>query len=142
MTGSVFQKWQPAYAEHRIATFPCEEVGYRSRKRTKGRCASKPPRQLTFLKFNNAGVAARNCPTSLHDIEPTRAIHRGEETKMTSIEERLIGRISAQLTRAVEEADQAYEFAPSSYTAGALNALLTAQELVRELANASGCHRD
>jgi hypothetical protein len=25
-----------------------------------GRCASKRPRQLTFLKFNNAGVAARN----------------------------------------------------------------------------------
>jgi len=79
MTGSVFQKWQPAYAEHRIATFPCEEVGYRSRKRTNGRCASKPPpRQLTFLKFNNAGVAARNCPTSLHDIEPARAIHGGK----------------------------------------------------------------
>ena len=46
-----------------------------------GRCASKRPRQLTFLKFNNAGVAARNCPTSLHDIEPARATHRGEETK-------------------------------------------------------------
>jgi hypothetical protein len=28
---------------------------------------------------------------------------------MTSIEEKLIGRIGAQLTRAVEEADQAYE---------------------------------
>ena len=62
MTGSVFQKWQPAYAEHRIAAFPSEEVGCRPRKRTNGRCASKPPRQLTFLKFNNAGVAARNCP--------------------------------------------------------------------------------
>jgi hypothetical protein len=61
---------------------------------------------------------------------------------MTSIEEKLIGRISAQLTRAVEEADQAYEFAPGSYTAGVLNALFCAQELVRELANASGCHRD
>jgi hypothetical protein len=61
---------------------------------------------------------------------------------MTSVEEKLIGRISAQLTRAVEEADQAYEFAPSSYTAGVLNALLCAQELIRELANASGCHRD
>ena len=35
-----------------------------------GRCASKRPGQLTFLKFNNAGVAARNCPTSLHDIPP------------------------------------------------------------------------
>jgi hypothetical protein len=34
---------------------------------------------------------------------------------MTSIEEKLIGRISAQLTRAVEEAHQAYEFAPGSY---------------------------
>ena len=32
------------------------------------------------------------------------------------------------------------EFAPGSYTAGALNALLSAQRLVRELA--SGCHRD
>jgi hypothetical protein len=61
---------------------------------------------------------------------------------MTSIEEGLIGRITAQLTRAVEEADQAYEFAPGSYTAGILNALLSAQELVRELANASGCYRD
>jgi hypothetical protein len=59
---------------------------------------------------------------------------------MTSIEEKLIGKISGQLTRAVEEADQAYEFAPSSYTAGALNALLCAQQLVRELASASGCH--
>jgi len=107
-----------------------------------GRCASKRPGQLTFLKFNNAGVAARNCPTSLHDIEPARAIRREEETEMTSIEEKLIGRISAQLTRAVEEANQAYEFAPGSYAAGALNALLSAQELVRELANASGCHRD
>jgi hypothetical protein len=66
----------------------------------------------------------------------------GSEQEMTSIEEKLIGRISAHLTRAVEEANQAYEFAPSSYTAGALNALLSAQELVRELANASGCHRD
>jgi hypothetical protein len=62
--------------------------------------------------------------------------------EMTSIEEKLIGRISAQLTRAVEEADQAYEFAPGSYTAGALNALLSAQRLVRELASASGCYRD
>ena len=70
MTGSVFQKWQPAYAEHWIATFLCEEVGYRPRKRTNGRCASKLPRQLTFLKFNNAGVAARNCSTSLHDMNP------------------------------------------------------------------------
>ena len=61
---------------------------------------------------------------------------------MTSVEERLIGRISAQLTRAVEEANQAYELAPGSYTAGVLNALLCAQELVREFANASGCHRD
>jgi hypothetical protein len=62
---------------------------------------------------------------------------------MTSIEEKLIGRISAQLTRAVEEANQAYEFAPGSYTAGALNALLSAQQLVRELASASGwCHGD
>jgi hypothetical protein len=61
---------------------------------------------------------------------------------MTSVEETLIGKISAQLTRAVEEADQAYEFAPGSYTAGVLNALLTAQELVRQLANASGCYRD
>ena len=60
---------------------------------------------------------------------------------MTSIEEKLIGKISAQLTRAVEEANLAYEFAPGSYTAGALNALLSAQDLVRELANASGCHR-
>ena len=66
----------------------------------------------------------------------------GQCDEMTSVEEKLIGRISTQLTRAVEEADQAYEFAPSSYTAGALNALLSAQELVRELANASGCHRD
>jgi hypothetical protein len=62
---------------------------------------------------------------------------------MTSVEEKLIGRISAQLTRAVEEADRAYEFAPGSYTAGALNALLSAQQLVRELASASGwCHGD
>jgi hypothetical protein len=62
---------------------------------------------------------------------------------MTSIEEKLIGRISAQLTRAVEEAHQAYEFAPGSYTAGVLNALLSAQQLVRELASASGwCHGD
>ena len=61
---------------------------------------------------------------------------------MTSIEEKLIGRINARLTRAVEEADQAYEFAPSSYTAGVLNALLSAQQLLRELANASGCYRD
>jgi hypothetical protein len=61
---------------------------------------------------------------------------------MTSIEEKLIGRISGQLTRAVEEANQAYEFAPGSYTAGALNALLCAQRLVRELADASGCYRD
>ena len=98
--------------------------------------------QLTFLKFNNAGVAARNCPTSVHDIESARAVYRGEINEMTSIEEKLIGRISAQLTRAVEEADQAYEFAPGSYTAGALNALLSAQELIRELASASGCHRD
>jgi hypothetical protein len=67
---------------------------------------------------------------------------QGGMNKMTSVEEKLIGRISAQLTRAVEEANQAYEFAPGSYTAGALNALLFAQELVRELANASGCHRD
>ena len=59
---------------------------------------------------------------------------------MTSVEEKLIGRISAQLTRAVEEADQAYEFAPSSYTAGALNAVLSAQELVRELSGVCGCH--
>jgi hypothetical protein len=94
------------------------------------------------LKFNNAGVAARNCPTSLHDIEPAREIHRGEINEMTSIEEKLIGRISAQLTRAVEEANQAYEFAPGSYTAGVLNALLSEQQLVRELASASGCHRD
>jgi hypothetical protein len=61
---------------------------------------------------------------------------------MTSVEEKLIGRISAQLTRAVEEADRAYEFAPGSYTAGVLNALLCAQQLVRELASASGCHCD
>ena len=72
---------------------------------------------------------------------PVRAIHRGLN-EMTSVEEKLIGRISVQLTRAVEEADQAYEFAPSSYTAGVLNALLCAQELVREFANTSGCHRD
>ena len=51
---------------------------------------------------------------------------------MTSIEEKLIGRIGAQPTRAIEEADQAYEFAPSSYTAGALSALVFAQQLVRE----------
>ena len=44
-----------------------------------GHCASKRPRQLTFLKFNNAGVAARNCPTSLHDIEPASAIRRGKK---------------------------------------------------------------
>jgi hypothetical protein len=61
---------------------------------------------------------------------------------MTSIEEKLIGRISAQLTRAVEEANQAYQFAPGSYTAGALNAVLSAQQLVRELASVSGCHHD
>jgi hypothetical protein len=61
---------------------------------------------------------------------------------MTSVEEKLIGRISTQLTRAVEEADQAYEFAPSTYTAGALNALLCAEQLVRELSSVSGCHRD
>ena len=61
---------------------------------------------------------------------------------MTPVEEKLIGRISTQLTRAVEEADQAYEFAPGSYTAGVLNALLSAQQLVRELASASGCYRD
>jgi hypothetical protein len=61
---------------------------------------------------------------------------------MTSIEEKLIGKISAQLARAVEEANQAYEFAPGSYTAGTLNALLSAQQLVRELASACGCHRD
>jgi hypothetical protein len=66
----------------------------------------------------------------------------GMSGPMTSIEEKLIGRISAQLTRAVEEAHQAYEFAPGSYTAGVLNALLSAQQLVRELASASGCHRD
>jgi hypothetical protein len=80
MTG-IFRKWQPSMPSIGVATFPCEEVGYSSRKPTNGRCASKAPRQLTFLKFNNAGVAARNCPTSLHDIEPARAIHRGEETK-------------------------------------------------------------
>jgi hypothetical protein len=40
---------------------------------------------------------------------------QGGINEMTSIEEKLIGRISAQLTRAVEEADQAYEFAPGSY---------------------------
>jgi hypothetical protein len=56
---------------------------------------------------------------------------------MTSIEEKLIGRISGQLTRAVEEADQAYEFAPSSYTAGALNALLYAQRLPMTTSNAT-----
>jgi hypothetical protein len=61
---------------------------------------------------------------------------------MTSVEEKLIGRISAQLARAVEEANLAYEFAPGSYTAGTLNALLSAQRLVRELADASECHRD
>jgi hypothetical protein len=61
---------------------------------------------------------------------------------MTFIEEKLIGRINAQLTRAVEEANQAYEFVPGSYTAGVLNALLCVQQLVRELANASGCHCD
>ena len=61
-------------------------------------------------------------------------------TEMTSIEEKLIGRISGQLTRAVEEADRAYEFAPSSYTAGVLNALLCTQQLVRELPSVSGCH--
>ena len=73
---------------------------------------------------------------------PVRAIHRGGINQMTPVEEKLIGRISTQLTRAVEEADQAYEFAPGSYTAGVLNALLSAQELVRKLANASGCYRD
>jgi hypothetical protein len=61
---------------------------------------------------------------------------------MKSIEEKLIGRISAQLTRAVEEANLAYQFAPGSYTAGVLNAVLSAQQLVRELASASGCYRD
>ena len=61
---------------------------------------------------------------------------------MTPVEEKLIGRISTQLTRAVEEADQAYEFAPGSYTAGVLNALLCVQQLVRELAGASRCYRD
>ena len=61
---------------------------------------------------------------------------------MTFTEEKLIARISAQLTKAVEEANRAYEFAPGSYTAGTLNALLSAQRLVRELASASGCHRD
>ena len=61
---------------------------------------------------------------------------------MTPVEEKLIGRISTQLTRAVEETDKAYELAPGSYTAGVLNALLSAQELVRKLANASGCYRD
>ena len=61
---------------------------------------------------------------------------------MTSVEEKLIGRISAQLTRAVEEANLAYEFAPGSYTAGILNAVLAAQQLVRELSSASGCHCD
>jgi hypothetical protein len=54
---------------------------------------------------------------------------------MTFVDEKLIGRISAQLTRAVEEANKAYEFAPGSYTAGTLNALLSAQRLVRELAS-------
>ena len=67
---------------------------------------------------------------------------QGGINEMTSIEEKLIGRISAQLTRAVEEANLAYEFAPGSYTAGTLNAVLSAQDLVRELANASGCHCD
>jgi hypothetical protein len=67
---------------------------------------------------------------------------RGQINEMTSVEEKIIGRISAQLTRAVEEASQAYEFAPGSYAAGALNALLCAQRLVRELASASGCHCD
>jgi hypothetical protein len=71
--------------------------------------------------------------------QPARAIHRGIN-EVTSVEEKLIGRISAQLTRAVEEADQAYEFAPGSYTAGALNALLCALQLVRKLSSVSGCH--
>jgi hypothetical protein len=61
---------------------------------------------------------------------------------MTSVEEKLIERISTQLTRAVEEANLAYEFAPGSYTAGILNAVLCAQQLVRELSSASGCHCD
>ena len=67
---------------------------------------------------------------------------QGGINEMTSIEEKLFGRISAQLTRAVEEANLAYEFAPGSYTAGTLNAVLSAQDLVRELAKASGCHCD
>jgi hypothetical protein len=57
--------------------------------------------------------------------------------EMTFIEEKIIGRISAQLTRAVEEANRAYEFAPGSYTAGVLNALLCAQQLVREFRRVS-----
>ena len=84
-------------------------------------------------------------PDDRHFPEMVYAEHRiatGEVDEMTSVEEKLIGRISAQLTRAVEEADRAYEFAPGSYTAGALNALLSAQQLVRELASVSGCHRD
>ncbi|MFZ0150690.1 MAG: hypothetical protein WAM72_20585, partial [Xanthobacteraceae bacterium] len=52
---------------------------------------------------------------ALRRRQAARAIHRGIN-EMTSIEEKLIGRISAQLTRAVEEANQAYEFAPGSYT--------------------------
>jgi hypothetical protein len=56
---------------------------------------------------------------------------------MTSIEEKLIGRISAQLTRAVEEANQAYEFAPGSYAAGARLFVYRRQKLVRQLRRAS-----
>jgi hypothetical protein len=35
--------------------------------------------------------------------------------EMTPIEETLIGRIGTQLTRAVEEANQAYEIAPDTF---------------------------
>jgi hypothetical protein len=82
---------------------------------------------------------AKSPPKSRQQL--CRAIHWALN-EMTSVEEKLIGRISAQLTRAVEEANQAYEFAPGSYTAGVLNALLSAQQLVRELASATGCYCD
>jgi hypothetical protein len=46
------------------------------------------------------------------EANPTEQSQGGIK-EMTSIEEKLIGRISAQLTRAVEEANLAYEFAPT-----------------------------
>src|SRR5262249_15681857 len=93
--------------------------------------------RLVMVQGLSALTAQRNAPSISR-----QSTSQGGINERASIEEKLMGRIGTLPARAVEEANLAYEFAPGSYTAGTLNAVLSAQDLVRELAIASGCHCD